>query len=162
MLRNVSGILRTRYSNMFAFFGRISLELFVSHFHIWLAADSNGVLVLIPRYPVLNALVVTYIYICISHEVISFLFSCFYRSWSWKFWGHTVHQFSVVCLQLHCITRKLLPYAVPNNWKLALRNTFLFILLLMPVAIRDGMFWIVWEDSLFSEFYNINLVSSSS
>lgn len=69
LLRNVSGILRTRYSNIFAFFGRISLELFVSHFHIWLAADSNGVLVLIPRYPVLNALVVSYIYVYISYEV---------------------------------------------------------------------------------------------
>ncbi|KAK7590435.1 hypothetical protein V9T40_002048 [Parthenolecanium corni] len=109
LLRNVSGILRTRYSTMFAFFGRISLELFVSHFHIWLSADSNGMLVLVPTYPVVNALIVSYIFVCISHE-------------------------------LHCITKKLLPYAVPSDYKLALRNLLIFVVILIPVGIRDGMF----------------------
>lgn len=109
LLRNVSGILRTRFSHVFTFFGRISLELFVSHFHIWLSADSNGVLVLIPRYPVVNALVISYIFVCISYE-------------------------------LNDITRKLLPYAVPSNWRFALRNLFIFLILLIPVGIRDGMF----------------------
>lgn len=73
LLRNVSGILRTRYSIIFAFFGRISLELFVSHFHIWLSADSHGILVLVPQFPVINILVVSYIYVCIAHEVSNFI-----------------------------------------------------------------------------------------
>uniref|UniRef100_T1KKL8 Cas1p 10 TM acyl transferase domain-containing protein n=1 Tax=Tetranychus urticae TaxID=32264 RepID=T1KKL8_TETUR len=55
-LRNISGLLRSRYSIFFAWFGRISLELFICQYHIWLAADTHGVLVLIPSFPVLNEL----------------------------------------------------------------------------------------------------------
>lgn len=63
------GILRTRYSSFFAWFGRISLELFVCQYHVWLAADTHGVLVLIPSYPVANVLVTSFIFICICHEL---------------------------------------------------------------------------------------------
>jgi hypothetical protein len=42
LLRNVSGWLRSRYSSFFAWFGRISLELFLAQYHIWLAADADG------------------------------------------------------------------------------------------------------------------------
>lgn len=69
VLRNVSGVLRTRFSSLFAWFGRISLELMVCQCHIWLAADTHGVLVLLPGYPVLNGLIVSFIFICICHEV---------------------------------------------------------------------------------------------
>ncbi|CAL4067516.1 unnamed protein product, partial [Meganyctiphanes norvegica] len=69
ILRNIVGSLRTRYSSFFAWFGRISLELFVCQYHIWLAADTHGVLVLIPQYPVANVLVTSFIFICICHEV---------------------------------------------------------------------------------------------
>ncbi|CAG9855806.1 unnamed protein product [Phyllotreta striolata] len=109
LLRNVSGILRTRYSSLFAWFGEISLELFISQYHIWLAADTHGVLVLIPGYPVLNLIITTYIFVCASHEV-------------------------------HNITKVLLPYYVPNDWKLALRNLILFLGVLVPIGINDGMF----------------------
>ncbi|XP_050419398.2 N-acetylneuraminate 9-O-acetyltransferase isoform X1 [Patella vulgata] len=68
-LRNVPGWLRTRYSSFFAWFGRISLELFITQYHIWLAADTHGVLVLIPSYPVLNVIITSFIFICISHEI---------------------------------------------------------------------------------------------
>nr|XP_018910627.1 PREDICTED: CAS1 domain-containing protein 1 [Bemisia tabaci] len=108
-LRNLSGILRTRYSSLFAWFGRISLELFIGQYHIWLAADSYGVLVIIPRYPVLNALVTLFIFVCASHEI-------------------------------HNITLKLLPFAVPYDWRLAVRNISIFLFILMPIAIYDGMF----------------------
>lgn len=63
------GILRTRYSTFFAWFGRISLELFVCQYHIWLAADTHGILVLIPSYPVANVLLTSFIFICVSHEI---------------------------------------------------------------------------------------------
>ncbi|XP_076459407.1 N-acetylneuraminate (7)9-O-acetyltransferase-like isoform X2 [Babylonia areolata] len=69
LLRNVPGWLRTRYSTFFAWFGKISLELFICQFHVWLAADTHGVLVLLPSYPVLNVVVTSFILICIAHEV---------------------------------------------------------------------------------------------
>lgn len=109
LLRNVSGVLRTRYSSLFAWFGEIYLELFVSQYHIWLAADTHGVLVLVPGYPVLNVIITSYIYVCASHEIF-------------------------------CITKVLLPYAIPNDWKLVLRNFILFLAILVPIGINDGMF----------------------
>ncbi|KAI8775745.1 N-acetylneuraminate 9-O-acetyltransferase [Biomphalaria glabrata] len=69
LLRNVLGCLRTRYSSFFAWFGKISLELFISQYHIWMAADTHGVLVLIPSYPVLNVVITSFIFIVISHEI---------------------------------------------------------------------------------------------
>ncbi|OPL21407.1 hypothetical protein AM593_06079, partial [Mytilus galloprovincialis] len=81
LIRNVPGWLRTKYSSFFAWFGKISLEtekilqsflnyiLFISQYHIWLAADTHGVLVLIPSYPVLNVIITSFIFICISHEI---------------------------------------------------------------------------------------------
>ncbi|XP_022901456.1 N-acetylneuraminate (7)9-O-acetyltransferase [Onthophagus taurus] len=108
-LRNISGVLRTKYSSLFAWFGNISLELFISQYHIWLAADTHGVLVLIPGYPVLNIIVTSFIFVCASHEI-------------------------------HRITKILLPYAVPSEWKLVLRNFVLFLAILVPIGIHDGMF----------------------
>ncbi|XP_018798527.1 PREDICTED: CAS1 domain-containing protein 1 [Bactrocera latifrons] len=109
VLRNISGILRTRYSTFFAWFGRISLELFICQYHIWLAADRHGVLVLLPGFPTLNMIVTSFIFVCASHEV-------------------------------HRITQTLLPYAVPNDWKLAIRNFVIFLIILIPVGHADGMF----------------------
>lgn len=79
-LRNASLALRGKHSALLAGLGRISLESLVAQGHIWLAADSHGVLVLLPRFPVLNLLVTSFIFICASHEVsilmvsLSFLF----------------------------------------------------------------------------------------
>ncbi|KAF5272738.1 hypothetical protein FQA39_LY07765 [Lamprigera yunnana] len=109
ILRNISGVLRTRYSSFFAWFGNISLELFISQYHIWLAADTHGVLVLIPGYPVLNLIVTSFIFVCASHEV-------------------------------HRLTKVLLPYAVPSDWRQLLRNVILFLAILVPIGINDGMF----------------------
>ncbi|XP_042898076.1 N-acetylneuraminate (7)9-O-acetyltransferase isoform X2 [Parasteatoda tepidariorum] len=68
-LRNVGGYLRTKYSTFFAWFGNISLELFIAQYHIWLSADTHGILVLVPGYPVLNALVTSFIFVCVAHEI---------------------------------------------------------------------------------------------
>lgn len=78
-------------------------------YHIWLAADTHGVLVLIPNYPVLNVILTTYILVFAAHEV-------------------------------HVITGQLVSVAVPADWRKALRNVILFFLLLIPIAIHDGMF----------------------
>lgn len=109
ILRNISGLLRTRYSTFFAWFGRISLELFIAQYHIWLAADTHGVLVLVPGYPVLNVMVTSFIFVCIAHEV-------------------------------HHLTRVLVKYAIPGDWRYLVRNVVIFFLVLIPIGIHDGMF----------------------
>lgn len=108
VLRNISGILRTRFSAFFAWFGRISLELFICQYHIWLAADRHGVLVLLPGFPNLNVIISSFIFVCVSHEV-------------------------------HRLTQILLPWAVPNDWRLALRNLVVFLVVLLPIGRYDGM-----------------------
>ncbi|CAH2235034.1 jg15793 [Pararge aegeria aegeria] len=109
ILRNVSGALRTRHSSLFAWFGTITLELFASQSHIWLAADTHGVLVLIPGAPILNLILTSYIFIFTAHEI-------------------------------HKLTAIILPYAVPDDWKLVLRNFAIFLAILVPIGIHDGMF----------------------
>ncbi|XP_077544397.1 N-acetylneuraminate (7)9-O-acetyltransferase isoform X2 [Haemaphysalis longicornis] len=109
ILRNMSGLLRARYSTFFAWFGKISLELFIAQYHIWLAADTHGVLVLVPGYPVLNVMVTSLVMVCVAHEV-------------------------------HALTARLTPLAVPADWKYLVRNLALFGLLLVPIGVHDGMF----------------------
>ena len=109
LLRNISGVLRTQYSRFFAWFGQISLELFVIQYHIWLAADTYGVLVLLPGFPVANILLTSFIFVCAAHE-------------------------------MHSITNALVPYVVPEDWKYTLRNVLIFIVILIPIGIHDGMF----------------------
>ncbi|XP_073946759.1 N-acetylneuraminate (7)9-O-acetyltransferase [Choristoneura fumiferana] len=109
LLRNVSGALRTRHSSLFAWFGTITLELFASQSHIWLAADTHGVLVLVPSAPILNLIITSYIFICAAHEI-------------------------------HKLTTIILPYAVPDDWRLVLRNFAIFLAILVPIGIHDGMF----------------------
>lgn len=108
VLRNAWGPLRTHYSSFFAWFGRISLELFIGQYHVWLAADTHGILVLVPDYPTLNATVTTYVLVCVAHEV-------------------------------HLVTGRLVNLVVPADWRLALRNVGLFFLVLVPIAVHDGM-----------------------
>lgn len=43
-------------------------------------------------------------------------------------------------LQIHRLTQVLAPYAVPNDWRLVARNLLLFIAVLVPIGIHDGMF----------------------
>jgi len=107
ILRNTIDCIRDKCSYMFSWFGRISLELYICSSHIWMAADYNGLLVLLPGYPVVNMLITTFIFICLAHE-------------------------------LNLITKMLSSYFVPNNWRICLRNFFTFIILLMPIAIKNG------------------------
>ncbi|MGH0135096.1 UNVERIFIED_CONTAM: hypothetical protein FKN15_019503 [Acipenser sinensis] len=69
LIRNIPGYARSVYSSFFAWFGKISLELFICQYHIWLAADTKGILVLIPGNPVLNIIISTFIFVCVAHEI---------------------------------------------------------------------------------------------
>lgn len=69
LLRNVPGSFRSKFSKFFAWVGTISLELFIAQYHIWLAHDTKGVLVLVPRVPLLNVVLTTFVFVCISHEI---------------------------------------------------------------------------------------------
>ncbi|XP_010802316.2 N-acetylneuraminate (7)9-O-acetyltransferase isoform X5 [Bos taurus] len=69
LIRNIPGYARSVYSSFFAWFGKISLELFICQYHIWLAADTRGILVLIPGNPMLNIIVSTFIFVCVAHEI---------------------------------------------------------------------------------------------
>ncbi|CAH2039234.1 unnamed protein product, partial [Iphiclides podalirius] len=109
ILRNVSGSLRARHSALFAWFGGVTLELFASQSHIWLAADTHGVLVLVPGAPVLNLMATSYVFVFAAHE-------------------------------LRDLTAAVLPHAVPDDWRLALRNLAIFLAVLVPIGVHDGMF----------------------
>nr|DBA25249.1 TPA: hypothetical protein GDO54_012802 [Pyxicephalus adspersus] len=69
LIRNIPGYARSVYSSFFSWFGKISLELFICQYHIWLAADTKGILVLIPGNPVLNIIISTFIFVCAAHEI---------------------------------------------------------------------------------------------
>jgi len=48
----------------------IFLQLFIGQYHIWLAADTRGVLVLgPPGYPTANLVLGTLIFVCVAHEI---------------------------------------------------------------------------------------------
>ncbi|KJE94276.1 hypothetical protein, variant [Capsaspora owczarzaki ATCC 30864] len=69
-LRNLTGRSRAVYSRFFAYIGQLSLELFLLQFHIWLAADTKGILVLIPGtsgfWRLLNAAFTTGLFVAVS------------------------------------------------------------------------------------------------
>jgi len=106
------GFLKDKYSFLFNWFGKISLELYLCSFHVWLAADSNGVLVLLPGYPVMNMLITSFIFLSVAHEL------------------HLISK----SIAHYCVPA--------NNWKICLRNFCCFLILLMPIAIKYGYIWI--------------------
>ncbi|KAK9325001.1 10 TM acyl transferase domain found in Cas1p-domain-containing protein [Lipomyces orientalis] len=66
-LRNATHTLRNVYSTAFAWVGTCSLETFTLQFHIWMAADTHGILeVISSRHRVLNLLITTPLFLYIS------------------------------------------------------------------------------------------------
>ncbi|PAA88338.1 hypothetical protein BOX15_Mlig034020g1, partial [Macrostomum lignano] len=51
-------------------------------------------------------------------------------------------SFIFVCLahEVHSITRLLTPYAVPDDWRLAMRNLLIFCAVLVPIGVTHGAF----------------------
>ncbi len=108
LCRNAFGAARAKYSSFFAWFGRISLELFIAQYHIWLAADTAGVLVLVPESPVANVMITSFVFACAAHEI-----------------GE--------------VTSAVAPFFVPDDLKALARNVVVFLIVMIPIGVHDGM-----------------------
>lgn len=79
VLRNANVYLRNTHSEFFAFIGKISLETFIGQFHMWLAGDTKGLLVILP--------VPTWVqglgwWVNLGISTCLFIFVCYYMSQS--------------------------------------------------------------------------------
>jgi hypothetical protein len=71
-LRNATPLLRNAHSGVFAWLGKCSLETFTLQFHIWMAADTHGILDLSlfgPYSRVPNFILTTVVFLFTSHCV---------------------------------------------------------------------------------------------
>ncbi|KAF9403632.1 hypothetical protein BGX21_001473 [Mortierella sp. AD011] len=72
ILRNSTATLRNTVSTFYTFIGKCSLETFICQFHIWLAGDTKGILVVSPWVEgtgawTFNLIISSFLFITVSH-----------------------------------------------------------------------------------------------
>jgi N-acetylneuraminate 9-O-acetyltransferase len=71
VLRNATSTLRATSSRVFRFVGKFSLETFILQYHIWLAGDTKGVLLIVPgtKWRPFNFIFTTFMFVYLSDQV---------------------------------------------------------------------------------------------
>lgn len=69
LLRNAHPAARGVYSRLLAAAGQNSLELFLAQYHVWLALDTRAVLTLLPGWPLLNALLASWVFAVVADQL---------------------------------------------------------------------------------------------
>ncbi|GAA5831621.1 hypothetical protein JCM11251_000772 [Rhodosporidiobolus azoricus] len=72
VLRNATPALRSTSSKFFIFFGQCSLETFIIQFHLFIAGDTRGIIMMIPGGPwlrPLNFIITSLVFVFVSNQV---------------------------------------------------------------------------------------------